>query len=519
MVKYVAGIDAGTTGLKTIIFDLEGNVISNAGMEYPCTIPKVGWVEQDVYCLWNALCASVRTAITEAGIDPKEIGSVGISSQRGTFFAVDENWEPLHDSIVWSDSRADEEVQWIRDNIGAEKYYSISGAPISGAWSYAKFKWVRDKAPDLYEKAFKFVNAQEWLLHKLGSQEVFTDPASLALNGMMDIKKLDWSDELLDAINFSRDKLPPVKEPARQVGTISRQAAEETGFAEGMPICVGGGDHQCAAVGCGIIKEGMAEISMGTGFVMIAAVDGIKSDPKHEVIFAGHAVPGHMNMEGLTYATGVTLRWWRDVYGLSEKELSGVVGKDPYDLICEEAAKAPAGCKGHIFFPFFSGQITPNYQDNAVGGSLGLSLYHDRCDMACSILEGGAYEQRMVLESMERVLGRPLDVIRLQGGGSKSPLWRQIMADVFGRPVECMSVADCGILGAAILGATGAGVFGSLEEAVDAMVHTRETVYPNEENHTLYTDLYGIFKESFEAWKDAGIYDKLDTISKKYWKS
>lgn len=517
MVKYVAGIDAGTTGLKTIIFDLTGKPMGKAYQEYPCITPRVGWVEQDVYCLWNALCATVKGAIEDAGVDPEEIGSVGISSQRGTFFAIDENWEPLHNSIVWSDGRAVEEVQWIKDNIGVEKYHQISGAPVSGAWSYAKFKWVRDHEPELYEKAWKFVNAQEWLLHKLGSVELFTDPASLALNGMMDVSTLDWSDELLEAINFSKDKLPPVKEPARQVGTISKAAAEATGFQEGMAICVGGGDQQCAAIGCGVIKEGMAEITIGTASVMVAAVDGVKADPKHEVIFSGHAVPGHMDMEGLAYATGVALRWWRDTYGAPEVAVAKAVDTDPYDIICMEAAKSPAGSKGYLFFPFFSSQVTPYYHDNARGGSLGISLAHDRCDMARAVLEGGAYELRMIVEAMERVLGRPFDVIRLSGGGSKSPLWRQILSDVFGRPVQCLKVADCGVLGAAILGASGAGIFNSLDEAVDAMVVATDVIEPNMDNYGLYTDMYEIFKDAFLAWRDAGIYDRLNAVCDKYW--
>lgn len=408
-------------------------------------------------------------------------------------------------------------MQWIKDNIGVEKYHQISGAPVSGAWSYAKFKWVRDHEPELYEKAWKFVNAQEWLLHKLGSEELFTDPASLVLNGMMDVSTLDWSDELLEAINFSKDKLPPVKEPARQVGTISKAAAEATGFQEGMAICVGGGDQQCAAIGCGVIKEGMAEITIGTASVMVAAVDGVKADPKHEVIFSGHAVPGHMDMEGLAYATGVALRWWRDTYGAPEVAVAKAVDTDPYDIICMEAAKSPAGSKGYLFFPFFSSQVTPYYHDNARGGSLGISLAHDRCDMARAVLEGGAYELRMIVEAMERVLGRPFDVIRLSGGGSKSPLWRQILSDVFGRPVQCLKVADCGVLGAAILGASGAGIFNSLEEAVDAMVVATDVIEPNMENYGLYTDMYEIFKDAFLAWKDAGIYDRLNAVCDKYW--
>lgn len=517
MAKYVAGIDAGTTGLKTIIFDLKGNALGKAYNEYPCSTPNVGWVEQDVNYLWYALCVTASQAIKNAGVDPKEIGSVGISSQRGTFFAIDEDWNPLHDSIVWSDGRAVKEVEWIKEHIGVERYHQISGAPVSGAWSYAKYKWVRDNQPELYEKAWKFVNAQEWLLHKLGSTELFTDPASLALNGMMDVSTLDWSDELLDAIDFSREKLPPVKEPARQVGTISAEASKLTGFAEGMPICVGGGDQQCAAIGCGVIKEGLAEITIGTASVMVAAVDDVKEDPKHEVIFSGHAVPKHLDMEGLAYATGVALRWWRDTYGAGEVVISKSMDVDPYDLICAEAAKSPVGSRGYVFFPFFSSQVTPYYCDNARGGSLGISLAHNRSDMARAVLEGGAYELRMIVEAMERVLGRPFDIIRLSGGGTKSPLWRQIFADVFGRPVQCLEQSDCGVLGASILGAAGAGVFDSLEDAVDQMVHPTDIIEPNMDNYKIYTDMYDIFKDAFLAWKDAGIYDRLHEVCKKYW--
>ena len=351
--------------------------------------------------------------------------------------------------------------------------------------------------PELYEKAWKFVNAQEWLLHKLGSEELFTDPASLALNGMMDVATLDWSKELLDAIDFDINKLPPVKEPARQVGTVSKEASDLTGFAEGMAICVGGGDQQCAAIGCGVTKEGTAEITIGTASVMVAAVDGVKEDPAHEVIFSGHAVPGHMDMEGLAYATGVALRWWRDIYGSPEVTVAKAADVDPYDIICMEAAKSPAGSRGYIFFPFFSSQVTPYYHDNARGGSLGISLAHNRADMARGVLEGGGYELRMIVEAMERVLGKPFDVIRLSGGGSKSPLWRQILADIFGRPVQCLEMADCGVLGAAILGASGAGIFESLQDAVDTMVHPTEMITPNMENYKMYTDMYEIFRDAF----------------------
>ncbi len=518
MARYIAGIDAGTTGLKIMIFTLEGKPVSHAYREYPCTFPHVGWVEQDPWQLWQALCETTREAIAKGGMDPREIGSVAISSQRGTFFAIDRDWNPIHDSIVWSDGRATKEIQWIADTLGAEKYHRISGAAVTALWSYAKYKWVRDNQPELYDKAYLFVNGQEWLLHQLGSTEVFTDPSSLALNGMMDVATLDWSDELLSAIRVSRDKLPPIKEPARQVGVISRKAAELTGFAEGMPICVGGGDQQCAAVGAGVIREGLAEITIGTAAVMVAAVDQVYPDPQHEVLFSGHANPGKWDMEGLAYSSGASLKWWRDTYGDAECAVARAAGKDPYEIIADmEAARAPVGCKGYMFFPFMASQVSPYYCDTARGGSLGLTGGHDRAIMARAVLEGVAYELRMIVDAMQHVLGRPFDTIRLSGGGAKSPTWRQIQSDIYGCPVEMLETADCGLVGAAALGATGAGIYADLSEAVDNLVHPLGFIEPDMKNHRIYTDCYEIFRDAFLAWRDAGIYDRLNAVCNKYW--
>lgn len=516
-VKYIAGIDAGTTGTKIMIFELDGTPIGSAYREYPCNYPNVGWVEQDPWHLWKAVCETTKEVLGKTGIDPKEIGSVAISSQRGTFFPIDKEWNPIQDSIVWSDGRALKEIEWISQNIGGARYHKISGAAITALWAYAKHKWVRDNQSEVYDKAFLFVTGQEWLLHHLGSEEIATDPSSLALHGMMDVATLDYSDELLNAIGFSREKLPEIKPPARQVGVISKKASELTGFAEGMPICVGGGDQQCAAVGAGVIHEGLAEITIGTAAVMVAAVDSVYPDPKHEVLFSGHANPGRWDMEGLAYASGASLRWWRDTYGASECAVAAATGVDPYEIITMEAATAPAGCEGFMFLPFMAGQVTPYYCDTARGGSLGLSFGHDRSYMARAVLEGVAYELRMIVDSMQRVLGRPFDSIRLSGGGSKSALWRQIQSDIYGCPVEMLKVADCGLVGAAALGATGAGIFKDLSEAVDNLVHPLGFIEPSMQNHEMYTECFGVYRDAFLTWRDADIFGRLNTICTKYW--
>jgi len=517
MSHYIAGIDAGTTGLKVMIFTQEGKPVSHAYREYYCKYPHVGWVEQDVWQLWEALCETSKKAIEGAGLDPKEIGSVAISSQRGTFFPIDKAWQPLHDSLVWSDSRALKEIQWISDYLGAEHYYDISGSAITSLWSYAKYKWFRDHLPDLYEQTYLFVNGQEWLLHQLGSEEVFTDPSSLALNGMMDVRSLDWSEELLDAIGISRDKLPPIKKPARQVGVISKEAAEKTGFAEGMPICVGGGDQQCAAVGAGVIKEGLAEMTVGTAAVMVAAVDQPYMDPEHQVLFSGHANPGKWDMEGLAYASGASLKWWRDTFGQAECNVAEAQGIDPYEIIVDrEAGHAPVGSNGLIYFPFQSSQVTPYYCDTARGGFLGLAPGHTRAMVARSIIEGVTYELKMIVDAMQRVLGHPFDTIRLSGGGSRSPLWCQIQADIYGCPVELLETADCGLVGAAALGATGAGIYKNLAEAVDHLVRPHGFIEPIAKNQIIYNDYYTVFKNAFLTWRDAGIYDQLNQVCTKH---
>ena len=515
--NYVAGIDAGTTGTTVMIADLQGGVVGSAYREYPCKYPHPGWVEQDMEHMWRQICAASQEVLHKTGCDPQTIKSLGFSSQRGTFVCVDQDIHPLADSIVWSCGRAGKELAWIKEHLGGDRFHEISGVPLSGLWSYAKMKWVVDHQPDLLEKAALILNGQEFFMHKLGADQISCDPASVTLNGMMDIAKLDWSEELCDLIGMPMDKLPEMKTPARQVGTISKEAAEKTGFAEGMPICFGGGDQQCAAIGAGVTREGLAEITIGTASVMVAHIDSRKPDPEHLVLIGGSAIPHKWDMEGLAFATGVCLRWWRDTYGQLEQQTADQEGSDAYDLIAAQAAAAPVGCQGHLFFPFFSGQVTPHYVDHARGGTLGLSLIHDRNMMARSILEGGAYELRMIVEAMEQVQGKPFESVRLSGGGAKSPLWNQIQADVYGRPVQTLKVSECTTLGAAILGAAGAGIFSSVEEAVEHMVHPSSLIEPDMAHHAIYEDMFSLFQDTFLALRDAEIYEKFAAVQNKHW--
>ncbi|NLC66884.1 MAG: xylulose kinase, partial [Clostridium sp.] len=320
MKKYFAGIDAGTTGASVIIFDEKGAEVSSGYSEYKTKHPHPGWVDQDMHELWAGVVEASKQATSKFKGNIKDVVSIGISSQRGSFVPIDENWEPLMDSIVWSDGRATKETQWIRDSIGSDEYYATSGLSPSSLWVYPKIKWVMDNLPDIYEKTWKFVNGQEWILNRLGSKEVFAESSALNYNGMFDINTLDYSDKLIEAINLDKDKLPPILHELRPVGKVSKEASLLTGFAEDTTISPGGGDQQCAAVGSGVNREGLAELSLGTAAVMVAQVDEIK-DVKivgTGVSFGSHAIPGKWDMEGTSHAAGEALRWWRDTYGQPE---------------------------------------------------------------------------------------------------------------------------------------------------------------------------------------------------------
>ncbi len=516
MGKYYAGIDAGTTGTTVMIFDRDGNIMSSGYCEYRTKHPHPGWVDQDMEELWAGLCTAAKQATSRFPGNIADVVSIGVSSQRGSFVPVDENWEPLMDAIVWSDGRATKESQWIEDELGYDGYYSISGLNPSNIWVYPKMKWLKDNRPEIYNKTWKFLNGQEWILHRLGSEELFANPSALNYNGMFDIKTLDYSPVLFDKAGLDLDLMPPMMQELRPVGKVSEAGAAATGFAVGTILSPGGGDQQCAAVGSGVTKEGMAELSLGTAAVMVAQLDqapDMQKNIKSGVSFGAHAIPQRWDMEGTAHAAGVVLRWWRDTYGQPEVKMAKTLDLSPYDIITLEASEAPVGSDGLIFFPFFNSQANPYFHDNARGGMLGLTQIHTRKHAARAVLEGVIYELRMAVEAMQGALGRPFDTIRLSGGGAKSLFWSQMQADVYGVPVERLKVSECAVLGAAILGGVGAGELDSIDSAVDNMVHTHGFIQPNMDNHKIYTEYYKVFEKAFLAWANNDIYNDLADVN------
>ena len=249
--ELFVGIDAGTTGVTVAFFDGKGDAIASGYREYRCLYPHPGWVEQDMEEVWRGIVAACRMALQSCEVSSERIRSLAFSSQRGTFVLLDREENPLGPAIVWNDSRASEMEAVIGDRLPPDRYREITGTPLSASWSAARIAWLRRHRPDLMDESRWVCNGQEYFLRRLGAEGFTTDPASLTLNGMMDIRRLDWSDEVLTAIGISRDILPPVGRSASVVGRLSARAAKETGLPAGIPLAIGGGDQQCAATGAG----------------------------------------------------------------------------------------------------------------------------------------------------------------------------------------------------------------------------------------------------------------------------
>ena len=304
MTQAFVGIDAGTTGCTVMIFDEQGERLGQGYHEYPCTSPRAGWIEQDVEQVWQGICAASQEAVAAAAVPDSAYRSVGFSSQRGTFVLLDEDKNPIAPSIVWNDGRALKYQEEFAKEISPDEYQTHTGMQLSPLWSAAKIAWLRDNEPELFDRTRWFANGQEYFLYRLGAEEWVTDPASLTLNGMLDIEKLDWSDRVLALCGIDRDRVPPVGIPSGQAGVVSAAASDATGLPEGLPVCRGAGDQQCAAIGAGVVAQGMAEFTVGTSGVMVAHLDGLDRITGRNLWWGGHAVPGAWDIEGGAFALG-----------------------------------------------------------------------------------------------------------------------------------------------------------------------------------------------------------------------
>ncbi|TFG95346.1 xylulokinase [Candidatus Thorarchaeota archaeon] len=500
MTELVLAIDAGTTGVRSMFFDKSGSVIASAYSEFESIFPHPSWVEQRADSWWEKSCETIQRCLKEGKISPEHVIAISVTNQRETVVPIDENGVPLRNAIVWQDRRTVKQCNWIEETIPQVQVYTISGLRVDPYFTAPKILWIRENEREVYDKTHKFLLVHDYLIYRL-SEETITDYSNASRTLLFDIRTAKWSDKLLEALEVANEKLPRLVESGTLVGELTSSAANETGLKAGTPIVAGGGDQQCAALGVGVVREGMIKCTTGTGTFLLSHSNTVKLDPSMRVLCSRHVVPNAFVVEASMFTTGSALKWYRDNLGSEEIGLADERGVDPYDIITEAAEKSPPGAEGVIHIPHFVGAGAPNWNPHARGIFAGLALGHSRHHLIRAILEGVSYEIRTNVDVM-RELGLSIQEVRVTGGASRSETWMQIQADVLRTPVIRSKLEEATAIGAAILAFKGINVFKSVVDAAEEMVQTLDPLDPRAETLDVYQRGYSTFKKLYAAISD-----------------
>lgn len=500
MGKYLMGIDGGTTGCKSCVFDFEGNLIGSDYREYPCYYPKPGYVEQKVEDMTPALFASCKAAIANAGVDPKEIVAMGFSSQAAPIGMLDKDGNMIRDYIGWQDLRAGKEVlDKIQAKIPREEYYALTGDPLGSIFSIAKLWWLRENEPENWKKTAMFADMQEYFLKVFGAEDYWTDLSTASRQGMCDVDNHCWAPRIFDVLEIREDQRAKIStECGKVVGKISAAISEKCGLAEGTLLCMGAHDQNCCTFGAGGIDDGTAVMVIGTFGSCFVVSDKPIRDPNRKLVVKGNHGVGNWTIEAFSTTSASSFRWFRDTFGDLEVAAGKLFNKNVYDLITSEIDTVPPGANGITFLSYLQGASGSRINSAARGTFCGMSLGTTKADMARACMEGICYEMNDILEA-QKAAGIKLNGIRLTGGAAQSATWSQMLADISKQPIHLLAAAETGCLGAALYAGIGAGVYKDPKDATDRAVKISHTYQPNSANFAAYEDGYKRFVNLYEA--------------------
>jgi xylulokinase len=485
---YWLGIDIGTGGSRAFLIDAKGRQVAAVTEPHePMRMEQPLWAEQAPEDWAQASFKAIRGALAEAGISGKDVKGVGFSGQMHGLVMLDKDSRVIRPSLIWCDQRSQPQVDFINAKVGREKVLSYIANPMLTGFTLPKLLWVRDHEPANFERLRKVLLPKDYVRFCL-TGDYATDVADASGMGMFDVVKRKWSLEMMHALGLDRDILPICQESAEITGVISQQAAEQTGLAAGTPVVGGAGDQAASAVGNGIVEAGIVSCTLGTSGVVFAHMDDVAYDPQGRVHTFCHAVPGKWHVMGVTQGAGLSLQWLRN------QLLPGI----DYDAMTAEAATAPAGSQGLFWLPYLMGERTPHLDAKARGGWMGLTASHRRADLIRAVIEGVSFSQKDALEIIEG-LGAQATSVRASGGGARSPFWRQILADVFAKPVVTLETQEGSAYGAALLAMAGTGAFASVPEACKAAIRPAETIQPRAAESRVYAEAYKTYTALYPA--------------------
>ena len=510
--SYLIGTDIGTLGTKSVLVDVEGKVLSTSFEEYGVITPRQGWAEQwpDIWA--QAVFKTIKQVVEVSKIDPKDVAGACISSlYGGSGIPCDGEMKPLRPCIIWADRRATEECQWAREKIGVDEIFNVTGNVIDPYYGYTKMLWIRNHEQNTWKRIHRFVTPNSYCIQKLTGVESVDLSSAGNYGGIFDIRERDWSEEMMEQLRIPRSMFPEKISSSDEIaGEITLEGSRLTGLKLGTPVCAGGIDAAVSALAGGAILDGDLASMLGTSMCNGFISHRLRLSPK--MINFPNVIDGTRQLYSFTgvVTAGYCVRWFRDEFGKAEKVLAADLGEDPYSLLDREAEKIPAGSDGLIFLPHMMvGERAPYWNDYLRGALLGLTIFHTRPHVFRAVLEGVIYAMRFSIEAALET-GFPLNRATLVDGGAKSPLWRQIIADVTGLSMDYIPKAIGAPLGDALLAGLGSGVLRD-HKVIDEWLGTKVRIQPDENRKKIYDKLYRLYKDSLEANKE--VFKKLGESS------
>lgn len=489
---YWLGLDVGTGGSRALLVDAHGRVISTyTALHEEMQMHKPLWAEQDPDDWWRASVEAIRGLLTEASIDGSSIQGIGLTGQMHGLVLLDKHNKVIRPALIWCDQRSQRQVDDINSKLGKDNVLQWTANPVLTGFTLPKLLWVRDHEPRKFEAVKKILLPKDYPRFKL-TGEFATDVSDASGTALFDVTHRRWSDEMVSGLGLDASILPKAYESREITGRISAEAAKETGLKEGTPVVGGAGDQAASAIGNGITETGTVSCTIGTSGVVFAYLDKPAYDPQGRVHTFCHAIPNVWHVMGVTQGAGLSLQWFRNRFA------PGV----EYDDLTAEATLSPAGAHGLFWLPYLMGERTPHLDANARGAWIGLTAKHQRHDLGRAILEGVCYSQKDGLRIIEELGAKP-SLVRLSGGGAKSPFWHQLFADIFNKRVVTLQTQEGSAYGAALLAMIGTGEYGSASEVSKAVVKEVASKKPGKDAVSFYEKRYEIYHSLYPALREA----------------
>jgi len=506
--KKMIGIDIGTTGCRAVIYRLDGTTVGSQAVDYPLYTPQAAWAEQDPEEILQGVLKVVKGAISEAKLTPQDIAGICFSSVMHSIIPVDAEGKPLDRMQTWADSRAQDYIGEIKASDDGNKIYFKTGCPIHPMYPLFKIIWYKNERPELFARTAKFIGIKEYICFRLFGKYL-VDESIASATAIYNIHTRTWDEDLLEMMGITAEKLSEVLPTTHIERNMKPEIATLLGIGTDTAIILGASDGVLSTLGSGAVKPGQVTAMIGTSGAVRMIVDKPQADEKQRT-WCYNLAGNTWVLGGALSNGGVAFRWARDKFATTEQHVAEKLGLDTYEILGRYAEQKPAGCEGLIMLPHFSGERAPYYNANSRGVLFGLNLNHGKRHLVRATLEGIIYGMFSIFKALEEVAG-DVNEIRVGGSFTRSRVWVQIMADVFGRTIHVPGEPEGSAFGAAVLGMYALGIIKDLKE-VEKFITIKESYYPNEDNREIYQRLFAIYERVY--WNLQNEFEEIAEIQR-----